>query len=105
MKSAKELIMARADALIVCTAKDLHDAFLSIFDRQKKSEPQKQASDEGNSLLSADEVSKRLSVTKATLWRWKKLNYLVPVKVGRKNFYRKSDLDALSGQKGVSDEV
>lgn len=103
--NVKELIAAGVDALIVCSAKDLHDVVLSFFDKQKESEPQKQSSDEGNSLLSADEVSKRLSVTKATLWRWKKLNYLVPVKVGRKNFYRKSDLDALSGKKGVSDEV
>lgn len=101
MKSAKELIMGGADALIVCTAKDLQDAFLSIFEKQKEREPQNQVSDEGSSLVSAAEVCKMLGITKATLWRWANLNYLVPVKVGRKNFYRKSDLDALSGQKGA----
>ena len=59
----------------------------------------------GIGLVSADEVCKIVGVKKPTLWRWSKIGYLVPVKVGRKNFYQKSDLDALSGKKGVSDEV
>lgn len=105
MKSVKELIAGGADALIVCSAKDLQDAFLSIFDRQQEREPKKQLSDEGSGLVSTNEVCKMYGVVPATLWRWAKLNYLVPIKVGRKNFYRKSDLDALSGEKGVRDEV
>lgn len=104
MKSAKELIMGGADALIVCTAKDLHHAFLSMFDRQQERETKDHVSDAGGRLVSAVEVCKMLGITKATLWRWAKLNYLVPVKVGRKNFYRKSDLDALSEEKGESNE-
>lgn len=105
MKSAKELIFGGADALIVCTAKDLQDAFLSIFDKLQEREPQKQMSDEGDGLVAADELCRMLSVTKATLWRWAKHDFLVPVKVGRKNFYHKSDLDALTKKKGVRDEI
>ena len=32
---------------------------------------------------------------KITLWQWDKSRYLVPVKIGRKVFYRKGDIDKL----------
>ncbi len=101
----KDIITSGADVQIVCSAKDLRDAILSIFDRNQKNQAQVQVNDEGIGLVSADEVCKIVGVKKPTLWRWSKIGYLVPVKVGRKNFYQKSDLDALSGKKGVSDEV
>lgn len=43
-------------------------------------------------LISADEVLARLKVSKSTLWRWEKQRHLTPVKLGRKKYYRPSDI-------------
>ena len=49
-------------------------------------------------MLSADEVCKVLGISSNSLWRWGKSGYLKGQKVGRKVFYRKSDVDALQGK-------
>mgnify|MGYP000913800999 FL=1 len=41
------------------------------------------------------EVTKILGVSKSTLWRWAKQNYLVPIEVGGKRRYRMSDINRL----------
>lgn len=46
-------------------------------------------------LISQDEVADKLGVSKNTLWRWSKTGYLTPIKVGRKPFYKLSDVEAL----------
>ena len=46
-------------------------------------------------LVSAEEALEKLKVSKATLYRWKVQQYLTPVKLGRKNFYRTSDIQRL----------
>lgn len=35
------------------------------------------------------------AVTKSTLWRWAKNGYLKPTKIGKKNYYKRSDLKKL----------
>jgi excisionase family DNA binding protein len=42
--------------------------------------------------LSPDKAAEFLDVTKPTLWRWDKRNYLKPVSVGGKKRYKYSDL-------------
>lgn len=49
-------------------------------------------SNDNDGLLSADEVAEKFGVTRVTLWRWEKAGYLVPVKIGRKGFYKQSDV-------------
>lgn len=45
--------------------------------------------------LSVDETADLLKVSKPTLWRWEKSNYLVPVRAGRTPRYRRSDIQKL----------
>lgn len=41
-----------------------------------------------------------VSVTRNTLYRWEKIGYLIPVRIGAKRMYRISDLEAiLKGEK------
>ena len=57
-----------------------------------------QASGKGGddgTLLPKQEVMETLGVSSTTLWQWDKSRYLVPVKIGRKVFYRKGDIDKL----------
>ena len=45
--------------------------------------------------ISANQVSNLLGVSKSTLWRWEKENYLVPVRVGNKLRYKESEVKLL----------
>ncbi len=49
-------------------------------------------SKKNDELISMDEVLEQLKVSKSTLWRWEKEQYLTPVKLGRKKYYRPSDI-------------
>lgn len=46
-------------------------------------------------LLTKKEVMVRLGVSSTTLWNWKNDRYLLPVKIGRKIFYRLDDINKL----------
>ena len=50
-------------------------------------------------LLTIDEAAKLLSVSKMTLYRWDKTDYLKKVEIGGKRRYRKSDIERLAGCK------
>ena len=45
--------------------------------------------------LTEAEVCKELGTTHSTLWRWAKSGYLQPIKVGKKNMWRQSDINRL----------
>ena len=62
-------------------------------------EPRVVQQEEDDSLMPKQEVMSKLGVTHATLWNWANKNYLVPVKVGRKVFYHKADIDHLCKSK------
>ena len=49
-------------------------------------------------LVPKKETREILDVCDATLWKWDRLGYLVPVKVGRKIFYWRSHIDKLMGK-------
>ena len=50
--------------------------------------------------LSREETMEKFKISSATIWRWKKCGYLVPVKVGSMDRYRLSDINALLAKKG-----
>ena len=52
-----------------------------------------------DSLLSRREVMEELSVSSTTLWLWEQKKYLIPLRIGRKVYYRKDDINALRGGK------
>lgn len=51
--------------------------------------------EDDSALLTKQEVMDRLDVSCTTLWLWEKKNYLMPVKIGRKVFYRTGDINRL----------
>jgi hypothetical protein len=48
---------------------------------------------------SPDQVAKILDVSKATLWRWAKQGYLVPISIGGKRRYKMSQIQKLIGDR------
>ena len=53
--------------------------------------------DDDKTLLSKQRVMEILSVSSTTLWLWEQKQYLIPVKIGRKIFYRAMDIQKLRG--------
>lgn len=59
----------------------------SLIDDEKKNLSAEQVT------LTMEEVMDRYDVSKSTLWRWKKEGYLVPDMLGRKSFYKLSEIE------------
>lgn len=52
--------------------------------------------------FTVSETANYLGVSKPTLWRWSKIEYLVPIKVGGILRYKLNDLNNLISQKELS---
>lgn len=48
-----------------------------------------------DNLVPLKEVAETLNVSRCTLNRWNKDGYLIPIKIGRKVFYRQNDINAI----------
>lgn len=73
---------------LVVDVMDLKELFLN-WQEEMVQKPQKEESP----LLTPTEVTEKYRVSKVTLWRWDKMGLLVPIKMGRKSFYRQSDIE------------
>lgn len=92
--NVQDLINAGTNVSITITPADLEEFALSIIDKVKQAQDHEQQPESFN-FMSADEVAGVLNVTKNTLWRWSKTNYLKPVRCGRRLHYRRSEVLAL----------
>ena len=81
----KENLTAFADQLICRARQELAD----------KAEQAAQQKADDETFYSRKEAAAYLGVCETTLWKWAKpkVGYLLPVRVGSKVMYRKSDLD------------
>ena len=69
---------------------------LNILIGNVKSELEQTISDQqAETYLSRDKVMETLGISSATLWRWQKIGYLIPLPVGGKRRYRMSDIQKL----------
>ena len=63
------------------------------------------ADQKAETYLSREKVMEIFGVGQTTMWRWQKSGYLVPINVGGKRRYRKSDIKRIlegdNAQKGV----
>lgn len=87
-----DLLKNCPNVTISITVEDLIDANKKLIE-DVCSSMEKQIKDEDEEkLLSSDKVCEILNVSKPTLWRWEKIEYLIPVRVGGKVFYKSSDI-------------
>ncbi len=89
----KELSNLNASVAVMVSLADLKE-FVAEMVAEAAVKPQQTE----ETMLSADEVCKVFGISANSLWRWGKSGYLKGQKVGRKVFYRKSDIDALQGK-------
>ena len=71
---------------------DLIEANTLLIAEVKRELEQTIADEKAETYLSREKVMEILDIASTTLWRWQKLNYLVPIMVGGKRRYRKSDI-------------
>lgn len=79
------------------TISDLIEANMLLIAEVKRELEQTIADEKAETYLSREKVAEMLEVSKGTLWRWQKLNYLVPIMVGGKRRYRRSDVNRILG--------
>ena len=61
----------------------------------QEAEIEKANSSNQEELITKKEVMENLNVSPTTLWLWEKRKYLVPVKIGRRVFYKHQDINKL----------
>ena len=76
---------------------DLMEANMLLIAEVKRELEQTIADEKAETYLSRDKVMKVLDVSAATLWRWQRQNYLVPINVRGKRRYRRSDVNRILG--------
>ena len=81
-------ISSNSHIQLVLNKADLKELFL-----EWKEESELNRKKETETLLTPDEVASKYRISKVTLWRWAKDGLLKPVKMGRKSFYRQSDIE------------
>lgn len=81
-------ITSNSQIQLVLNKADLKELFL-----EWKEESELNRKKETETLLTPDEVVSKYRISKVTLWRWAKDGLLKPVKMGRKSFYRQSDIE------------
>lgn len=98
-----ELASQCPDITISVKASDLINAGKAIkeelLDALQNSQSEAPAK-EPEQLLSREETMAKFKISSATIWRWKKCGYLVPVKVGSMDRYRLSDINNILSKKG-----
>lgn len=98
-----ELATQCPDLTISVKASDLLSAGRKIkeelLEELKTERPEPQVP-EDEVLLSREETMEKFRISSATIWRWKKNGYLIPVKVGSMDRYRLSDINAILAKKG-----
>ena len=87
-----EIVNQNVPLQVVVNVADLKELFLDW-----KEESELNRKKETETLLTPDEVASKYRISKVTLWRWAKDGLLKPVKMGRKSFYRQSDIERVFG--------
>lgn len=88
-----------ANVSVTITAAELKD-FFTVIVKQHDEENRARVENEKDAekFLSAKETAQRLHCSLPTLWRWNKIGYLCPLKVGGKVHYRMLDVKKLEGK-------
>ena len=90
-----QILSCNNNVQLVVSAADLKEFALSLIEEARAMETPEEPAN-GDEFLTSEDVMKIVKVKKVTLWRWAKEKYLVPVKVGKSNLYRKSDVQRIT---------
>ena len=87
-----ELAKHCPDVTISIKVGDLMEANKQLVENVRISLEKQIRDEHEEKYLSSDDVCKMLNISKPTLWRWEKLDYLIPIRVGGKVRYKSSEV-------------
>lgn len=91
----QNLLNAGANISVTVSVADLKEFAMSLFDEAMAIRQEEKKKEKEETYLTPDEVADKLGVSTNTLWRWNKIKYLEPIKMGRKCRYKLSDVEKL----------
>ena len=98
--SVREILASDANVILQISSDDLKMFAQDILIGAKSvAMLEAETAASGDQLLTIDEASKLLAVSKMTLYRWDQSGVLKKLEIGGKRRYRKSDIDRLVGCK------
>lgn len=77
---------------VTITLGELIEANRLLIAETKRELEQEIADSKAETYISREKTMEILDVSSTTLWRWKRMGYLVPVSVGANDRYRMSDI-------------
>lgn len=93
--SIQDILEQGGSVMIQITAADLKKTIRDAVQETRRSIEAEVAKGQSDVLLTRQEAQERLSVSRTTLWKWEKKNYLCPIEVGGKRRYKLSDLNRI----------
>lgn len=93
METATDISNLQPGAVIMVSIDALKKAFLEWSGADGNMSSKTGAKDE---VISAKAVTEMLNVDRSTLWRWEKEGLLTPMRVGRKVYYEKKEIEQLT---------
>lgn len=91
-----DLLTGGANVSITVSADDLRTFFAEVAQQVINQEKAAEAARNADGVMSQTDVCKFLGVSKTTLWRWERDNYLLPTgRMGRSPQYLKSDVERI----------
>ena len=96
----QDLLNNGANVSITISADDLRTFFAEVAQEVMNKEKAAQAARNADETMTQKEVCKFLNISKSTLWRWERDNYLRPsTRMGARPMYLKSEVERI--KKGV----
>ena len=80
--------------LLLVTKEDLRDVLLDIIN-SNNSKAEKEGKQEDR-ILTRKEAAKMLSVDISTLWRWEREGHLLPSRIGKRIYYKYSEIQRIT---------
>ena len=92
IKNLIELAKECPGLQVTITLGELIEANRLLIAETKRELEQEIADSKAETYISREKTMEILDVSSTTLWRWKRMGYLVPVSVGANDRYRMSDI-------------
>ena len=93
MFNINELAQSAPNINLTITANDLKEFAAQLISETKAEMEKSSGKNKPETYLTGEKVMQMMNISKTTLWRWKKIGYLVPVRIGGNDRYRLSDIE------------
>ena len=88
-------IVNGGNIVLQISSDDLREVMKSFYHEEKERTEQAIQKNRERPTISRREACELLGVSLATLWKWGKSGFLVPVKIGTKVMYKATDIDEI----------